>query len=241
MSINKYATDPNKYNEWLTYFNDVEIKHFDRVGVTIDTLILTYSKEEKKIKLYLNKREEHPFINQWALHGTILHFDEDSEDEAIKRLFSDKLLLNDLSSVVTEQLKTFTKNDRDPRHFASIAHLSYIEQGEKLLPNRENHQWFDLFDLPDNLAFDHNEIIQEAIQRIKNSLYYKPNILLTIKSGFYIKDAINIYKLFDPLNKKINNISNFRTLNDKFYIKTNKRKSDNPGKPALIYQYKYIN
>lgn len=240
MSINKFATDPNKYNEWLKFFNDVEVNHFDRVGVTIDTLILTYSREEKKIKLYLNKREEHPFINQWALHGTILHSDEQSENEAIKRLFKTKLLLNNLESVTTEQLKTFTNKDRDPRRFASIAHISYIEQGEKLLPNRENHQWFNLFDLPDNLAFDHYDIINEAIKRIKNSLYYKPNILLTVKSGFYIKDAINIYKVFDPLNKKIDNLSNFRTLNDKFYIKTNKRKTDNPGKPALIYKYAYI-
>lgn len=137
---------------------------YPRPAVTVDAVI--YNLKEEALFVLLVKRRQDPFKDHWALPGGFMGIDETPE-ESVQRELEEE------TSIRTEgfmQVGAFGALGRDPRHRTiSIAYLS-IFTGElpdvKGADDASEARWFPISDLPENLAFDHPNILKQAHQRL---------------------------------------------------------------------------
>lgn len=134
-----------------------------KIFVTVDALI--FKNIENQIYLLLIKRKNNPFMDYWAIPGGFVDENEDLETAAIRELFEEtQIKIQNL-----EQLKAFGKPNRDPRsHVVSVAFFGFVNNNIQATAadDAKEAKWFSVKDLP-NLAFDHQEIINFALTKIK--------------------------------------------------------------------------
>lgn len=94
--------------------------NYERPSVTVDMLIFTIDtvtpknskcSADKVLELLLIKRNNHPYIFQWALPGGFVNMDESLEDAAARELKEE----TGIDNVYMEQLYTMGSVNRDPR------------------------------------------------------------------------------------------------------------------------------
>lgn len=129
------------------------------IAVTVD--IVTFCNANNKLNVLLIKRKNDPFKGQWAIPGGFVEEDEDLETAAKRELAEETAV----KVKTIEQVKAFGKPGRDPRgRIISIAFLGWVECEEEPVGGDDaaEAKWFKLDDLPEELAFDHAEIIKTA-------------------------------------------------------------------------------
>ena len=103
------------------YLQNYDPSQFEHPSVTVDILIFTVS--DKKLRLLLIRRNEHPYLGKWAVPGGFLRMDESAEEAAERRIREEA----GVEGVHLEQLYTFSAVDRDPRtRVISIAYLAAV-------------------------------------------------------------------------------------------------------------------
>jgi len=146
------------------------IYDWPRPMVSVDAAVFAFF--GKKVKLLLINRGNEPFKGQWALPGGFVGIDEELEDAVVRELKEE----TGLSNVPLEQMHTFGKCGRDPRGrqitivFFGIATKEQTKA--KAGDDAAKARWFDIEKLPKNLAFDHNEVIKFAIDKLKRKRVY---------------------------------------------------------------------
>ncbi len=145
-----------------------------RPMVTVDAVVFAVT--ENNVKLLLIKRKNDPFKGKWAIPGGFIGIDEELDDAVSRELFEE----TGLTGVKLEQLHTFGKPGRDPRgRQITVAYLGIITEGLdriKAGDDAENAKWFDINDLPSNMAFDHDEVTKFAVSRLKTKLGYAQSV-----------------------------------------------------------------
>jgi ADP-ribose pyrophosphatase YjhB (NUDIX family) len=136
-------------------------------AVTVD--IAVFTKQNKQLKLLLIQRLNEPHQGKWALPGGFVDIDEDLETAARRELKEETdLIITDM-----QQLYTFGTPDRDPRErVITVVYTAIISPEDmqvQAASDAEAADWFDINELPE-LAFDHDEIIRLAFERIKTKL-----------------------------------------------------------------------
>lgn len=133
---------------------------YPRPAVTADCIVMT---RENDPKVLLIERGHEPFKGCWAFPGGFMNMDETTEQCAIRELEEETgLKVNEI-----KQIGAYSKVDRDPRgRTITVAYLALVD---KPLPVRGQDdaakaQWFSIKNLP-KLAFDHEEIMKDAILR----------------------------------------------------------------------------
>ena len=107
------------------YLQNYDPSQFEHPSVTVDILIFTVS--DKKLRLLLIRRNEHPYLGKWAIPGGFLKMDESADEAAACRIREEAGVEN----VHLEQLYTFSAGDRDPRtRVISIAYLVTVPAGK---------------------------------------------------------------------------------------------------------------
>lgn len=232
-------------------------KIVERPLITITNLIWSFNKETHRVQLLLVKRKDEPFADRWALPETLLRENE-SADQAAVRLIKEKIGL-DLPETSTEQLATFTSPHRTPGERAlALTYMTYMPAMPNLRPGygASDVAWFafenfghkyelfsadkDLtFELEEKshaLAFDHDEIIAVAIQRIRNKLDYQPSILQILGPEFTLREAREVYApFFQTTVDEIDN-SNFRKTHGSLFTELGVQKNyHKSGRPPKIY------
>jgi len=122
--------------------------------IAVDGIII------KSGNILLIKRATEPFKDSWALPGGFVELGETLE-QAVAREIEEE------TGLKTEALKlvgAYSDPKRDPRgHTISIAYLMKITGGtEKTTEEAKEVKYFLLAHLPENIAFDHKKIIEEA-------------------------------------------------------------------------------
>lgn len=133
------------------------------IFVAVDVLL--FKEIDNSTFILLIKRKNVPFINSWALPGGFVDKNEDLEDAAKRELEEE----TQIKVKGLEQLKAFGKPFRDPRnHVVSIAFVGYVTSETEAFAgdDAKEAKWFSLKDLP-KLAFDHDEIINFALLKLK--------------------------------------------------------------------------
>lgn len=162
------------------------------IKVAVDAIVFGYSKNEG-VSVLLIKRKYPPFKDGWAIPGGFILEDE-SLEEAVKRE-----LLEETGIKVNylEQLYTFGAPKRDPRQrIISIAYFALVKssmfQQLKASTDAAEAQWFNINKLP-ALAFDHKEILQTAIDRIRAKIRYQPIGFELLDKNFPFADLEKLY------------------------------------------------
>lgn len=175
-------------------------------SVAVDNVVFGWN--GKQLHVLLIKRNFEPYFDQWALPGGFVEYNESTEQAAKRKLFEETSLQN----VFLEQLYTFSKPNRDPRnHVISVAYYALINmQKHELLQKQNLHssrvEWVNVQNIPP-LAFDHNEIVHTALERLKSKITYTPIGFELLPEKFTLSELQLLYEKI--LNRTIDK-RNFR-------------------------------
>ncbi|MGC6767081.1 NUDIX domain-containing protein [Enterococcus sp. LJL51] len=250
----KYYEQEANQEEFLAWYQQQDLPKYEKPSVTVDNVILGW--EDEEVKLLLIRRKANPFKGYYALPGGFVDKTEDTT-EAVLREVKEEVGLT-LSEQYVEQLKTIATPGRDPRAWTiTVAHLTYLPAmaDMKVVAGddaREAH-WVTLQatsegkpqlfyqnkEIPlTELAFDHEEIIQEAVIRIKNRLDYIPTVLKILGGTFTLTEARKVYSKFLGIPVADLDNSNFRKTHGKFFTEVGLETKTTKGRPRKIYRLK---
>ncbi|MBB5621572.1 8-oxo-dGTP diphosphatase [Pedobacter cryoconitis] len=152
--------------------NKVTPKIDQDIKVTVDAIVFGYN-QENGISVLLIKRKIEPFLNEWALPGGFV-LNHETLEEAVERELLEEA---GVSINYLEQLFTFGKPSRDPRmRIISVAYFGLVKSSDFSLfasTDASEAAWFNIYDLPP-LAFDHKEVVEKAIARLRAKITYEP-------------------------------------------------------------------
>jgi len=140
------------------------IYEYPRPAVTADCIVIT---KEAEPKVLLIERGGEPFKGCWALPGGFMNMDETTEQCAFRELEEE----TGLKIGEVHQIGAYSRVDRDPRgRTITVAYLAVVDApiAVKGQDDAAKAQWFPLSALPE-LAFDHEEIMRDAIKKYKES------------------------------------------------------------------------
>jgi len=169
-------------------------KSFDtyfKSAFTVDNVIFGF--DDGQLKILLIRRNEAPFDNYWALPGYFVREDEDL-DAAAQRVLSE---VTGLTDVYLEQVKAFgTPGRHDFGRVITIAYYSLVKVEDFELHAAGVAQevaWHSVSDI-DSLAFDHEEIVRVAFQRLKRSIRTRPIGFELLPPAFTLTDLQHLYE-----------------------------------------------
>ena len=138
--------------------------------IAADCIIFGFDEDE--LKLLVIKRLFEPSMGEWSLIGSFIKKDENLSD-APKRILYE---LTGLTDVYMSQLYAHGDVNRDPG--ARVITVSYyalinIQNHDSKLVKEYGARWVSIAKLP-KLVFDHNEMVEMALNRLRKEAKYKP-------------------------------------------------------------------
>jgi 8-oxo-dGTP diphosphatase len=201
--------------------------------LTVDCVV--FGLDEQELKVMLIQRALAPFQGKWALPGGFVRLTE-TLDEAARRELEEETGLRD---IFLEQLYTFGAVDRDPRErVVSVAHYALVnlrDHSVHAATDASDAAWFGVHDVP-SLAFDHAEILQAALDRLRGKLRYQPIGFELLPKKFTLSQLQRLYELVleRPLDKR-----NFRkrVLAMELLIELDEVEQDVAHRAARLYRF----
>ena len=163
---------------------------YEHPAVTTDCVIFTY--EDWKLKVLLVKRGGEPYKGEWALPGGFLRNDETAKEGALRELREE----TGLEASAVGELGVFSDPSRDPRErvitiaFYALVKPSEVEGGD----DADEAAWFSIDELP-QLAFDHADIINAALERLRRDIHFEPIGFDLLDDEFTIPDLQRLYEI----------------------------------------------
>jgi 8-oxo-dGTP diphosphatase len=127
-----------------------------RIAVTVDGVLIDGE------RILLIKRGNDPFKGFWALPGGFVEYGETTEHAAVREVKEETGLCCEINRLVG----VYSAPDRDPRgHTVSIVYVMSVREGEmKAGDDAAGAEWHSLAELPEEIAFDHSNIIRDALK-----------------------------------------------------------------------------
>ena len=176
---------------------------YDYPHPAVSTDIVIFTIQEEQLKVLLIRRLSEPFKDGWALPGGFVGIDEDLEQAALRELQEE----TGITGVYLEQLYTFGSPDRDPRErVITVSYYSLVPIDRLSVSAGSDARelgWFDSEALPE-LAFDHQQIVNKAKQRLTAKLAYSTIALQFMPSKFTLSELQKVYEIIHggPLDKR---------------------------------------
>ncbi len=153
---------PEKTQEIILKINGIKrlksiTGEYMKPSVTVD-IIIDYKKEG----IILIKRKNEPFKNCWALPGGFLEVGQETTENAAIREAKEETSL-DIKLGDLTLFGVYSKPERDPRGpTVTIVYSTKVNEG--VLKGADDALEAKVFNqIPDNLAFDHNEILMDYV------------------------------------------------------------------------------
>ena len=201
-----------------------------RIGVSVDLVILTI--RGGKLTTLVWRRDTEPYADMVALPGGFIRLDEDLPAAAARVLAERAGLPGEL--VHLEQLRSYGYPNRDPtRRAVSVAYLGLAP----FLPAPDQPQmsWQPVTALPE-MAFDHERILQDALERARSKLEYTSLAAAFCQEEFTVADLRRVYEIVwdTPLDPR--NFHRKVTGAERFLVETGSVTSSGGGRPAQLYR-----
>lgn len=257
----KYYEQTASFEEFIQWYKKQEQPDYEKPSLTVDIVLMCYNKDEDQLKLLLIQRKTHPYRYSLALPGGFVEPHE-STDQSVLRETKEETGLT-ISQDNIEQLHTFSTPGRDPRGWVvTVSYLTFIGEETPIAgDDAEAVGWFALnrhgskltltkddteiiLDLQtgessgkDTLAFDHDQIILKAFNRIVNKMDHEPQVLLVLGKEFTITEARKVFAKFLGVDFKTIDHSNFKKAMLGYFEEIGERPVG-IGRPSKIYRLK---
>ncbi len=209
------------------------------VAVTVDLAVFTIL--EDRFSVLLVERGIQPDLGSLALPGGFLATaDEDLATAAARELAEETGL--DPNRIHWEQLATYGRPDRDPRRrVVTVCYLALVPSPPSPSPGGDARQagWHPVDEIladPGALAFDHGEILADAVERARGKLEYTTVATSFCGPDFTVSELRHVYETvwnrrLDPRNfqRKVLTVPDFLTP-------TGGSTTRNGGRPAALYR-----
>ena len=165
---------------------------YPRPALTVDCIVFGLDAQQE-LKVMLIQRNIPPFQGKWAIPSGFVKLDETLEAAALRELQEETGIHN----VFLEQLYTFGDLARDPRDrtvtVAYYALINLTEQEIKATADARAAAWFALSEIP-QLAFDHDQILQIAIARLRSKIRYEQIGFELLPNQFTLSQLQKLYE-----------------------------------------------
>lgn len=210
-----------------------------RVAVAVDLAVLTV--RDDRLQILLVERAIKPFRGMLALPGGFLASQQEDLDVAAARELTEETGL-DPAGLHLEQMRTYGAPDRDPRgRVMTVCYLAVVPNLPLPVAGGDARaaRWTPVDAVLDNevaTAFDHREIITDAVERARGKLEYTTLGAAFCAAPFTISELRHVYETvwghrLDPRNfhRKITGV-------DGFLVATGERTTRDGGRPAALYR-----
>jgi ADP-ribose pyrophosphatase YjhB (NUDIX family) len=202
-------------------------------NLSIDCVIFGFA--GSSLEVLLVKRAIAPFQGEWALPGGFILRNENI-DLAAERILAGTSGLHD---IFMEQFYVFGDINRYPdRRVITIGYYALVSPEKyNLHPGADTSeaQWFQYNKLPP-LPFDHKEIINKALQRLRTKVRHQPIGFELLPKKFTLPKLQLLYE--EVLDTKLDK-RNFRKklLKMNLLIKLEEKEKDNVRRAANLYKF----
>ena len=161
----------------------------------MDVVCLTIRRDSFQVLLV--ERGSEPFEGQLALPGGFAEIDEELEHAARRELREETSID---AAYFIEQLATYGTPDRDPRgRTVSVAHLVIARDLGEAVGGTDAAAagWYDVTEVLGGrkpLAFDHDRILRDAVDRARSKLEWSPLAPLFCRPEFTIGELRHVYE-----------------------------------------------
>ncbi|GCF08551.1 NUDIX hydrolase [Dictyobacter arantiisoli] len=210
-----------------------DVNKYERPSVTVDVLMM--SLRQRDLQILLIKRRSWPYEGMWAIPGGFVMMNE-SLEAAAKRELQEETGVQD---VYLEQLYTFGDPGRDPRtRVVTVVYFALLDSERlqvRAASDATDVGWFSVYELP-QLAFDHQGIIDYALNRLRNKLEYTTIAFNLLPDHFTLRELQSVYEII--LHKRLDK-RNFRKkiLSTNVLEDTGEKKMEGTHRPARLYRF----
>jgi 8-oxo-dGTP diphosphatase len=210
-----------------------DVSKFERPSVTVDVVIFTLRQD---LQVLLIRRKHPPFCDHWAIPGGFVQMTESLETAALRELREE----TGVTDVYLEQLYTFGDPDRDPRtRVITVAYFALVPDSALPPPqagdDAADARWWSMYDLP-TLAFDHAQILEYALTRLRYKLEYSAVGFELLPEKFTLSELQSAYEII--LGESLDR-GNFRKkLRKAAVVEPIREYRTTRGRPARLYRFR---
>jgi 8-oxo-dGTP diphosphatase len=204
--------------------------------VTVDVVALTI-RDETLCALVVQRAGE-PFKGCWALPGGFVDPDEGLYDAANRELAEETGL--GVGARRLEQLASYGDPGRDPRgRVVSVAWLAVVPgaAAPEAGSDAARAEWRPVTSLLETgLAFDHNAILVDGVERARSKLEYTALATAFVEEEFTIADLRRVYEVVWGITLDAGNFHR-KVTRAGFVEPTGESVQRGPGRPAALYRH----
>jgi len=222
-----------QHKQFAVPYYEIAYEKFFQFGLSVDCVVFGY--HDKKIKVLLIKRGAAPFKGGWALPGDLVYPNENIE-VAAQRVLKD---LTGINKLFMDQTKVYGQVDRHPAgRVITTGYYSLID-----ISKHDPHAsawadgvyWVDLKESK-NLAFDHDVILNDAMDLLRNKVRHMPIGFELLPEKFALAELQELYEaILDETYDKAN--FRKRIVSQDLLIDLNEMQKGVPHRPARLYSF----
>ena len=212
---------------------------FPPFAVTVDVVVLTM--RDNRLHVLLVRRGVAPFEGMWAIPGGFKRPTESLDDAAMRELAEETGI--DGASLLT-QFGAYGDPGRDPRmNVVTIAYLAVLREVTGIVAGTDAAA-ADLVPVSDalagrlELAFDHDRIVRDAIERVRVDLELKGIATAFVGPTFTLAELRAVYEAVWGVHLDSANFRRSVLGEDGWVMPTGRRArpGSTGGKPAELYR-----
>jgi 8-oxo-dGTP diphosphatase len=203
--------------------------------LAVDLVILTV--RDGALQVLVIERDNEPYQGWPALPGGFLRPGEPLLDAAERELHEETGL--DGTALRLEQLATYGAPDRDPRgRVVSVAYLALAPD----LPiptagsDARTARWAPVSSVAGRLAFDHDEILDAAVETARRRLEYTTAATAFCGETFTMGELRGVYEVVWGMRIDPRNFNRKVLSTAGFVVPTDEKRTQETGRPAALYR-----
>lgn len=216
----------------FSHYGELSDAAYFRIALSVDLVIFGF--EDGELKVLVINCNIAEYKGMLSLLGDLVKPDEDL-DAASYRILRERTGLLD---VYLEQVHTFGKVDRHPAgRVITTTYISLVNCKDLKIQLGENGlHWHPVKEISE-MAFDHYDILQTCLRRLREKVEDHPVAFNLLPKKFSLREMQLLYEaIFDARFDR-------RNFRKKFFIKDwledlNELEEDVPHRPGRLYAYK---